>query len=121
VIDVGVDFKLPDSFSIHTKLTESFKNVGIKAGGQMSIWKTWSAGPSPDEPPVMEIRLGPTPSDHPVLVLVGNLLALSRVDGSAWGRFAGVAECALLAYAITAGLIEFAFGATTSAAARSSC
>jgi hypothetical protein len=43
------------------------------------------------------------------LLLAGNLLALSRVDGFAWGRFTGVAKWALLAYAITAGLIEFAF------------
>jgi hypothetical protein len=43
------------------------------------------------------------------LLLAGNLLALSRVDGFAWGRFTDVAKWALLAYAITAGLIEFAF------------
>jgi hypothetical protein len=43
------------------------------------------------------------------LLLAGNLVALSRVDGFAWGRFADVAKWALLAYAITAGLIEFAF------------
>jgi hypothetical protein len=43
------------------------------------------------------------------LLLVGNLAALSRVDGFAWGRFTDVAKWALLAYAITAGLIEFAF------------
>jgi hypothetical protein len=43
------------------------------------------------------------------LLLAGNLLALSRVDGFAWGRFIDVARWALLAYAITAGLIEFAF------------
>jgi hypothetical protein len=43
------------------------------------------------------------------LLLVGNLVALSRVDGFAWDRFFAVARWALLAYAITAGLIEFAF------------
>ena len=43
------------------------------------------------------------------LLLAGNLAALARVDGFAWGRFFGVAKWALLAYAITAGLIEFAF------------
>jgi hypothetical protein len=43
------------------------------------------------------------------LLLAGNLLALSRVRGFAWGRFIAVAKWALLAYAITAGLIEFAF------------
>jgi hypothetical protein len=43
------------------------------------------------------------------LLLAGNLAALSRVDGFAWGRFFQVARWALLAYAITAGLIEFAF------------
>jgi hypothetical protein len=43
------------------------------------------------------------------LLLVGNLVALSRVDGFPWGRFTEVARWALLAYAITAGLIEYAF------------
>jgi hypothetical protein len=43
------------------------------------------------------------------LLLAGNLLALSRVEGFAWGRFAEVARWALLAYGITAGLIEFSF------------
>jgi hypothetical protein len=43
------------------------------------------------------------------LLLVGNLVALSRVEGFAWGRFLEVAKWALLAYAITAGMIEFAF------------
>lgn len=43
------------------------------------------------------------------LLLVGNLVALSRVEGFAWGRFMDVAKWALLAYAITAGLIEYAF------------
>jgi hypothetical protein len=43
------------------------------------------------------------------LLLVGNLLALSRVRGFAWGRFVQVGKWALLAYAITAGLIEYAF------------
>jgi hypothetical protein len=42
-------------------------------------------------------------------LLAGNLLALSRVEGFAWGRFFDVARWALLAYAITAGLIEFSF------------
>jgi hypothetical protein len=43
------------------------------------------------------------------LLLGGNLVALSRVHGFAWRRFVDVAKWALLAYAITAGLIEFAF------------
>jgi hypothetical protein len=43
------------------------------------------------------------------LLLVVNLLLLSRVDGFAWGRFTDVAKWALLAYAITAGLIEYSF------------
>jgi hypothetical protein len=43
------------------------------------------------------------------LLLAGNLLLLSRVDGFPWERFASVAKWALLAYAITAGLIEYAF------------
>jgi hypothetical protein len=43
------------------------------------------------------------------LLLAGNLIALSRVEGFAWGRFLEVGKWALLAYAITAGLIEYAF------------
>jgi hypothetical protein len=43
------------------------------------------------------------------LLLVMNLLMLSRVDGFAWDRFLDVAKWALLAYAITAGLIEYSF------------
>ena len=43
------------------------------------------------------------------LLLAANLLLLSRVDGFPWRRFADVAKWALLAYAITAGLIEYAF------------
>lgn len=44
-----------------------------------------------------------------VLLLAGNLLSLARVQGFPWGRFVGVGKWALLAYAITAGIIEYAF------------
>jgi hypothetical protein len=43
------------------------------------------------------------------LLLVGNLVALSRVQGFPWRRFFEVARWALLAYAVTAGMIEYAF------------
>jgi hypothetical protein len=43
------------------------------------------------------------------LLLVANLLALSRVPGFPWTRFFGVAKWALLAYVVIAGLIEYAF------------
>jgi hypothetical protein len=43
------------------------------------------------------------------LLLVVNLLLLSRVDGFPWGRFVDVGKWALLAYAITAALIEYSF------------
>lgn len=43
------------------------------------------------------------------LLLAVNLIALSRVKGFAWGKFFTVGKWALLAYAITAGIIEFAF------------
>jgi hypothetical protein len=43
------------------------------------------------------------------LLLAGNLVAIRRIEGFAWGRFVDVAKWALLAYAITAGLIEYAF------------
>ncbi|HLI59531.1 MAG TPA: hypothetical protein VKV21_07670 [Solirubrobacteraceae bacterium] len=42
-------------------------------------------------------------------LLVANLLALSRVRGFAWERFLQIGRWALLAYAITAGMIEYAF------------
>jgi hypothetical protein len=43
------------------------------------------------------------------LLLIGNVIALRRASGFAWQRFVDVAKWALLAYTITAGLIEFAF------------
>ena len=43
------------------------------------------------------------------LVLVTNLTLLRRVPGFAWPRFFQVARWALLAYAFTAGMIEYAF------------
>jgi hypothetical protein len=43
------------------------------------------------------------------LVLVLNMVLLSRVPGFAWPRFFQVAKWALLAYLVTAGLIEYAF------------
>jgi hypothetical protein len=58
-----------------------------------------------------EVPLGPAVAllIASALLLVGNLVALSRVEGFAWGRFADVAKWALLAYAITAGVIEYTF------------
>jgi hypothetical protein len=38
-----------------------------------------------------------------------NALLLSRIEGFAWTRFFQVARWALLAYAVIAGMIEFAF------------
>jgi hypothetical protein len=43
------------------------------------------------------------------LLLLGNLAALSRVKDFAWDRFLEIAKWALLAYGITAGMIEYAF------------
>src|SRR5690606_24559630 len=43
------------------------------------------------------------------LLLAANLLSLARVRDFAWRRFFQVAGWALLAYAIIAGLIEYAF------------
>ncbi len=42
-------------------------------------------------------------------LLVGNMIALSRVRDFAWATFFSVARWALLAYVITAGLIGYAF------------
>ena len=42
-------------------------------------------------------------------LMAANLLALSRVEGFNWTRFAQVGKWALLGYAITAGMIEYAF------------
>jgi len=44
-----------------------------------------------------------------VLLLAVNLALLSRVRDFAWNRFFAVGRWALLAYVITAGLIEYAF------------
>lgn len=44
-----------------------------------------------------------------VLLLVANLTLLARVQGFAWARFFDVAKWSLLAYAVIAGLIEYAF------------
>lgn len=43
------------------------------------------------------------------VVLGVNLLLLSRVKGFAWKQFFAVGRWALLAYVITAGMIEYAF------------
>jgi hypothetical protein len=43
------------------------------------------------------------------LLLAGNLIALGMVEGFPWGTFLNVAKWAFLAYAIIAGLIEYAF------------
>jgi hypothetical protein len=43
------------------------------------------------------------------LLLAGNLFSLTRVEGFAWQRFFAVAKWSLLAYVVTAGLIEYAF------------
>jgi hypothetical protein len=43
------------------------------------------------------------------VLLIGNVVALWRTKGFAWGRFIGVARWALLAYAIVAALIEYVF------------
>jgi hypothetical protein len=44
-----------------------------------------------------------------VVLLAANLLSLTRVQGFAWDRFLQVAKWALLAYLVTAGMIEYAF------------
>jgi hypothetical protein len=43
------------------------------------------------------------------LLLAGNLISLLRVDGFPWERFFAVAKWSLLAYVVTAGMIEYAF------------
>lgn len=43
------------------------------------------------------------------LLLAGNLAALARVRGFPWERFFAIARWALVAYAIIAGMIEYAF------------
>jgi len=43
------------------------------------------------------------------LLLVGNVVALSRVRDFAWERFFSVGKWSLLAYAVIAGMIEYAF------------
>ena len=43
------------------------------------------------------------------ILLAANLFSLTRVKDFAWWRFLQVGRWALLAYAITAGLLEYAF------------
>ena len=43
------------------------------------------------------------------LLLVGNVVALSRVRDFAWDRFFSVGKWSLLAYVVIAGMIEYAF------------
>lgn len=43
------------------------------------------------------------------LLLLGNLVALSRVRDFPWPRFLEVAKWSLLAYVVIAGMIEYAF------------
>jgi hypothetical protein len=43
------------------------------------------------------------------LLLVGNLASLTRVKDFPWNRFFAIGKWALLAYAVTAGMIEYAF------------
>jgi len=43
------------------------------------------------------------------LLLAANLASLSRVEDFAWGRFFEIARWALLAYALIAAMIEYAF------------
>jgi hypothetical protein len=100
----------------------------------MSSTMTPAAGDDPRLPPVTEIGMASLalivaggidlsahlPGHVPLapaaillavsaLLLAGNLLALARVRGFPWGRFLEVARWALLAYLITAGMIEYAF------------
>jgi hypothetical protein len=42
-------------------------------------------------------------------LMVVNLVSLARVQGFPWARFFSVAKWSLLAYAVIAGLIEYAF------------
>lgn len=44
-----------------------------------------------------------------VLLFAVNLTLLARVQGFPWGRFFEIAKWALLAYAVIAGMIEYAF------------
>ena len=44
-----------------------------------------------------------------VLLLVGNVFALTRVKDFAWDQFFSVAKWSLLAYIVIAGMIEYAF------------
>ena len=48
-------------------------------------------------------------SSASVLLLLGNIVALSRVKDFAWDRFFAVAKWSLLAYLLIAGMIEYAF------------
>ena len=44
-----------------------------------------------------------------VVLLVANVVLLSRIEGFAWGRFRQVAGWVLLAYVVIAGMLEYVF------------
>jgi hypothetical protein len=58
-----------------------------------------------------QVSLGPAVAllAASVLLLAGNLVALSRVRGFAWERFLAVAKWSFLAYVVIAGMIEYSF------------
>jgi hypothetical protein len=43
------------------------------------------------------------------LLLLGNVIAIRRTRGFAWGRFLEIGKWALLAYTLIAGMIEYVF------------
>jgi hypothetical protein len=58
-----------------------------------------------------QVSLGPAVAllAASVLLLAGNLVALSRVRGFAWERFLAVAKWSFVAYVVIAGMIEYSF------------
>jgi hypothetical protein len=83
----------------------------VTAFGMLSLGLVLAAGIYLSAHLPEHVPLGPAVSllGASALVLAGNLIALSRVEGFPWGRFFSVARWALLAYSVIAAMIEYVF------------
>jgi hypothetical protein len=80
--------------------------VGMTSLGLIVVGGIYLAAHLPEEVPLAPAVALLVAS---VLLLGANLVMMSRVPGFAWQRFVDVGKWALLAYAITAGLIGWVF------------
>jgi uncharacterized membrane protein YeiB len=83
----------------------------VTALGMLSLGLVLAAGIYLSAHLPQHVSLGPAVAllAASALVLLVNLLALSRADGFPWRRFFEVGRWALLAYLVIAGMIEYVF------------